>query len=240
VSISEILVTREDQESVEDGGGRDAGAAGSSRSDDALPTIENFKVKYCNFPVGVIKAMEAKKRCPGHLVNETVRRICDELHNISRYPGETILSAISREIVGKYPDTFKDPIGPGHSSLMRQLELRLAYLNRRDNDKKRASVSAVLGGEAPKIKFSKKERFGCPNWQPDTPINETPESLLAKQKWLQLEHEKVAGDVDTSRVAATMATCFMAQRCAINSHQSVLDIDKNWPFMLEVLSIIFN
>ena len=163
--------------------------------------INNFQIPWSKFPKSLLGACTSKVRPTPRDRREMIRIICNDIKTHSLLPGRKNLARIAEMMVTKYKDSFCDTIGDtvigsGYESVRKQLEKKMANLNRKtDKAIVKLSVSSDDdNGSETKVKTKKRLRadsYRCINWQPDSfPDNETPTSQKSKQDWLAAQFPK--------------------------------------------------
>lgn len=129
-----------------------------------------------------------------------------------------------------------DVIGSGYASLQKQLEDRMANINRKDGKAK----AKIDGDDDSSTNDKGKKRlthdsYGCVNWQPDLPLHESPDNQKSMQEWLTAEFPKK--NPDRMKVMKLMEKTYVSQRTIINesskSQMSIKEIQLQWPFLFE-------
>ncbi|KAG1673608.1 hypothetical protein GQR58_015523 [Nymphon striatum] len=158
------------------------------------------------------------------------------------------LEVIARKIVEKYPQSFKDEIegnvvGSGHDSLWKQLLSRVENCYRKIEKAPRkrpapkdssASVSEALE----EARQQNMDSYGCINFNPtELPDRETEETLLAMKEEMKVAFKNaVHVDVD----ACMQKTFILQRRDIMNTHMSVQDVHKEWPFIFNKSGMVIN
>ncbi|XP_028414156.1 uncharacterized protein LOC114537220 [Dendronephthya gigantea] len=208
--------------------------------------INNFQIPWNKFPKSLLDACTSKVRPTLRDRREMVRIICDDIKMHTSLPGRRNLARIAEMMVSKYKDSFCDTIGDtvigsGYESLRKQLEEKMANLNRKAGKAiVKLSVSSDDDNDSEtKIKGKKRpgaDSYGCINWQPDAlPTNETPSSQKSKQDWLVSEFPKK--NQDKNKVLQFMENTYTSQRLLINQTDPnpvpVQEVQIQWPFLFE-------
>ncbi|KAK3926287.1 N-acetyltransferase SLI1 [Frankliniella fusca] len=213
----------------------------------STPSMPVFTVDSPYISSSVREAIRLKKRASVKGREETVQRIVD--HCRETVPGldRAMFDTVAQQLVTSYPDTFQDTISIGdcnYASLAKQL--RVKY----DNDKRHKSATT-----AERSVPARKEAYGCLDWNPDLPLEETPESLESLCQELAAMHKFSEREWDWKIIKQKMEASYYLQRKDINEsveqctsrkrkrqsledededdpeRQTVSNIKKRWPFL---------
>lgn len=208
--------------------------------------INNFQIPWSKFPKSLLDACTSKVRPTPRDRREMIRIICNDIKMHTLLPGRKNLARIAEMMVTKYKDAFCDTIGDtvigsGYESLRKQLEEKMANLNRKtDKAIVKLNVSSDDDNDSEtKVKAKKRlgaDSYGCINWQPDSlPVNETPTSQKSKQDWLAEEFPKK--NQNKTKVLQLMENTYISQRLLINQTDtnpvSIEELQIQWPFLFE-------
>jgi hypothetical protein len=216
----------------------------------------NFNIPFDKFPIAFNKACSNKLRAAKTDTLEVVRIIGEEINKISNRPGSANLAVIASAVVATFPASLADYangplIGDGSKSLHRRLikyfenrshvgnslkrKLALEEDIESENTEVNDNSSEPVAKKSKKTKGnSKKDSYGCCNWQPvDLPEGEYWESQEEKREWLCLEFRKTDSDRQTARVKDYMKTTYISQRFYINENKPTMNlVREQWPFLL--------
>ena len=208
--------------------------------------INSFKIPWEKFPKSLLDACAKKVRPKPRDRRAMVRIMCDDIKGYTSLPGRKNLSKVAEMVVAKQKESFCDVIGDsiigsGYQSLLKQLEERMANLNRK-GDKAAVKLDVSSDEEDSERKGKSRKRvlhdsYGCINWQPDMlPSDETTASQKAKEEWLLEEFPKK--DADRKKVLLFMDKTYTSQRLLINKNDpknpvSIKEIKSRWPFLFD-------
>ncbi|CAB3983976.1 hypothetical protein BSL78_01180 [Paramuricea clavata] len=206
--------------------------------------INDYKIPWNMFSKTLLEACTRKARPKPRERREMIRILCDDIRGFAAVPGRKNLSRIAQMMVAKYKDSFCDVIGDsvigsGHESLLRQMEERIANLNRKvGKPAAKLSISSDDEDSEPKSKSRKTvihDSYGCVNWQPESlPTDETTETQESKQDWLMEEFRKK--EQDRKKVLLFMENTYTSQRLVINRNNPdspIGEVKDKWPFLFE-------
>lgn len=134
---------------------------------------------------------------------------------------------MAKEIVAKYPQTFKDfdedgsVIGDGHLSLLMKLINRNSYLNR--TFKEQFAEQSIKKNPA-RSKILMQQSAGKKNWQPNL-LSSVDYSDL-KATLLKLSYDPV---IDRVTSMSIFKDTFASQRLSINTNCGVAKFFDEWP-----------
>ena len=95
--------------------------------------INDYKIPWNKFPKSLLHACTGNSQPKPRERREMVRILCDEIRGYTTVPGQKNLAQIAQMMVAKYKDSFCDcVIGSGYESLLKQMEERIANLNRKN------------------------------------------------------------------------------------------------------------
>ena len=206
--------------------------------------INDYKIPWNKFPKSLLDACIRKSRPKPRERREMVRILCDDIRGYNTVPGGKNLARIAQMIVSKYKDSFCDligdsVIGSGYESLLKQMEERIANLNRKSGkDLVKLNISSEDEDSEPKSKSRKtviRDSYGCVNWQPPAlPTSESKETQKSKQDWLIEEFRKK--EQDKKKVLLFMKETYTSQRLLINENTQdnpVSEVKDKWPFLFQ-------
>lgn len=158
---------------------------------------------------------------------ELIRVLADEILNYSTNPSKKLVKIVARNCVSKYivlEDNIEDvKLGNGYESLAHQIYTRIENLRRKpyvdsgiSNDDNLNEVQ-----EKRKRKYSVLDSYGCVQWDPPFPMNDTEETLSLKKKRLL---EKSNKDVPTLIIGT-----YYLQRKDINGGMTICNLMKEYP-----------
>lgn len=86
-------------------------------------------------PLEILKPLEEGKRLTPKLRRHLIKIITEDVHGICQKPGRKGLAIIAHKVVQKYMPSLGDflydqMVGEGHSSFLKQMEVRFDNLNR--------------------------------------------------------------------------------------------------------------
>ena len=206
--------------------------------------INDYKIPWNKFPKSLLHACTGKSRPKPRERREMVRILCDDIRGYTTVPGRKNLARIAQMMVAKYKDSFCDlagdcVIGSGYESLLKQMEERIANLNRKSGkDLVKLNICSDDEDSEPKSKSRKTvthDSYGCVNWQPPAlPSSESMETQKSKQDWLIEEFRKK--EQDKKKVLLFMEKTYTSQRLFINKNTQdnpVGEVKDKWPFLFQ-------
>lgn len=142
-------------------------------------------------------------------------------------PGRSKLKQVAQQLVERYPDSFLDKcgtnvVGQGFASLVIQME------NRVENVRRQYAITSPEG--RPKKKCKSSDRYGCSQWQPESP-NDFDNHDEEKKKMLQdASKENLLPESDIKRF---MSETYNTQRITLNNEDNVIKVMEEWPYLFE-------
>lgn len=194
----------------------------------------NYEVPWESMPKELIKSLEEDTQPSPSLRLKMIRIVCDDIRKFSEKPGRKALDIIARKIVSKYKLSLADYIcneivGEGHSSLLRQIEVRIDNLNRVSPYNVLKRTLENNDENENKIKVS--DAYGCVNWQPShLPIHETEKTQETKKAhMMDLANNK--NDLDKTQIKKLLEDTYYTLRRDINLKKDVNYLFKEWPLL---------
>lgn len=197
------------------------------------PSMLEFNVPWDKMPTELLSAIENKERPSPSDRREMIRIICASVHRICPRPGRRHLRTIAEGIAAKYQESFRDVvgdvvIGPGHESLLLQMEMRLDNLNRGKG--KRSLVLSDTEPTAPAVKKANtRDCYGCVAWQPLIPSGEELVQLRSKQS--VLKEMALQPSVAWSELIPMVESTYGLQRHDVNSGLDLQTLITSWPHL---------
>lgn len=203
-------------------------------SSTAAPTVtpQKFQVPWHKFSVKLMNALKEKTRPLPRERRQMIRIIIEDLMAADTRPGRSKLKQIAQELVEQHPDSFLDKcgtnvVGQGFASLVMQMENRVENVRRQYA----FSTSPV---ERPKKKSRLSDRYGCSQWEPDSP-NDC-HNLEGKKKMLQ---EAFKGKpLPETDIKTLMSDTYYAQRITLNNEVNVIKVMEQWPYLFETTHLL--
>ncbi|KAL1249112.1 hypothetical protein QQF64_022430 [Cirrhinus molitorella] len=141
----------------------------------------NFIIPWSKLPSSTRQTLDNAQRPSAAERREVIRIVAAEVLTICKKPGKRHLVEIARQMVIRYPKSFRDEIegqvvGAGFDSLVKQLMSRIDNIRRLQTPlaKRRSSVS----GSAENVKKARKDAYGCINPDPNLPTEGDRRSLM--------------------------------------------------------------
>ena len=193
--------------------------------------INDYKIPWNKFPKSLLDACIRKSRPKPRERREMVRILCDDIRGYNTFPGRKNLARIAQMIVSKYKDSFchligDSVIGSGYESFLKQMEERIANLNRKSGkDLVKLNISSEDEDSEPKSKSRKTvipDSYGCVNWK-------------SKQDWLIEEFRKK--EQDKKKVLLFMKETYTSQQACLlfenTQDNPVTEVKDKWPFLFQ-------
>lgn len=195
---------------------------------------QTFIIPWDSMPADLTKCLHNEQRPKPSLRNHMVRIIADAIYKVEKKPGRKALNVVAERIVKKYPKSFTDEIskeisGELHLSLRKQIEVRFDNLNRSSliNSLKRSSKNENMA-KPNKIKAS--DSYGCVNFQPDLPVQETTQTQIEKQQGMKLIKES-GGTSMNEEIRKMLHETYFSIRKDINSGRDIHYLIEEWPLL---------
>ena len=209
--------------------------------------FEQYEVTFSNLPAPLKKAFLEKKRPSPKDRRQMVRIIVDDIVKLCPNPKSPQLSAVARKLCLRYPVSFRDEFdsSPGLSheieGLTKQLRARVENVNRGNPLTSRRVLiptqQAANGEEIPAAKRKAADSYGCVNWQPQLPEEETEAAQMNKKEAMQKLYAegKAVYIQQTATVEELMDVTYPFQRKCINGPpvMPIYSVRDNWPFLFE-------
>lgn len=211
---------------------------------------ESFEIPWNKLPANLLKALKNGERPTPKLRRDLVRTVSNKMYKLCRLPGRRAIQIVSARVVQKYPSSLKDMlcgdvVGHGYYSFSKQLENRFANLNRglgcspknseivEDPGRDTSSSESMNGREEGNKQLKKKKgsSYGCLNWQPNLPPDETVMSQNEKQRELLNLHKTGPNAAKDPRVIKLLKDTFYTQRIQINRNFTTVQLMENWPLL---------
>lgn len=158
---------------------------------------------------------------------ELVRVLANEILQYSTNPSKKLVRIVAQDCIMKFTvleDKMENvKLGTGYESLAYQIYTRL------ENVRRKPVVESVISNDsscANEAKDKKKRRntvldsYGCVQWEPPFPVNETEESLEVKKKLLKQKNE------DMKKL---LKETYYIQRKDINNGLKILKLTEEYP-----------
>lgn len=182
----------------------------------------------------IVKKMESGIILSPRERRELVRVIADEILIYSTNPSKKLVRIVAQDCVSRYAiledkmDNTK--LGNGYESLAYQIYTRVENLRRKSNISNEKSP-------ADEPKETKKrntiiDSYGCVQWDPPFPINETNESLDSKKKFLK--------EKKNDEMIKLLTDTYFLQRQDINNGLKMENLVKEWPFLFVDIGMLYH
>ncbi|KAK0134680.1 THAP domain-containing protein 1 [Merluccius polli] len=195
---------------------------------------ETFVVPWDKMPEEVQSAIANGRRPAPDKRRQMIRVLVDEIRRYEANPVRNECLIICRNIVKQYPSSFADMtpggviIAGGFTSLLSQVKTRIENVNRAGTLKRHRSTR--LSGQLQRPT----DCYGCTQFQPEPPSEETNESVAQKQQQLEniYSQEGIHGG-ERAEVINLMKATFCLQRNQINQTPapSIGDLRIQWPYL---------
>uniref|UniRef100_A0A3B3T6F9 Uncharacterized protein n=1 Tax=Paramormyrops kingsleyae TaxID=1676925 RepID=A0A3B3T6F9_9TELE len=189
---------------------------------------ETFEVPRDKMPEEVQSAIANNKRPAPDKRRQMIQILVDEIRKYEANPTRNECLIMCRNIVRQYPSSTGPSsadmtpggkmIGGGYTSLVSQVKTRIENINREGTLKRHRSTRMSEQQQKPT------DSYGCTQFQPAPPTEETNESLERKQQQLEniYRQEGIHGG-ERAEVIHLMKTTFSLQRNQINQTP--------WPYL---------
>ena len=188
--------------------------------------VDNFQVDWLQMPLNIKRCLYNSYRLTHTDRKRMVRLIVDQMREECLNPTLQQVTMISHRIVNEFPNSFQDQVdgqcvGSGIAYLSRQLKNRIEHINRGiPSVRLRACKSCVKIADA----------YGCPNYSPKVPLDETEESLENyRQELVAMFHQQ--NQLSWGKVDKLMSNSFFAQRLDINQEIDIHALRDKWPYL---------
>ncbi|CAM4314419.1 unnamed protein product [Leuciscus chuanchicus] len=190
-----------------------------------------FQIPWQKFPVTMMNALKEKRRPLPKDRRHMIRIIMEDLMAKDTRPGRSKLKQVAQQLVERYPDSFLDKsgtnvVGQGFASLVMQMENRVENIRRQ-------YAFGTSNERRPKKKCKSSDRYGCRQWQPESPNDFDNEGK--KKKLQDAFKENVLPGSDIKRL---MAETYCAQRITLNTEDNVLKLMEEWPYLFEATCLL--
>ncbi|XP_034554468.1 uncharacterized protein LOC117823392 [Notolabrus celidotus] len=194
---------------------------------------EHFEVPWHKMPEELRSAIANNKRPAPDKRRQMIRILVDEMKKYVDNPKRKEYMIICRNIVKQYPSSFADMtrrgviIAGGFFSLLSQVKRRIENINR-------ASLKEVITLQLAKRLRQSAFSYGCKQFQPGPPPEETSETVEQKRQQLQSIYRQEGADAgERAEVINLMKTTFCLQRSQINQTPSAFfeDLRNQWPYL---------
>ncbi|XP_041950466.1 uncharacterized protein LOC121711169 [Alosa sapidissima] len=197
------------------------------------PWPQSFQVPWNLMPSEIRTAVSSDKRPSPAARRQMVRIVADEMRKYDPNPSRAECLIVCRSIVHQYPNSFADLrengqfLDGGCSSLVIQVKNRLENLNRNSTIRQ---YRAASNGQ----KRGPTDTYGCTQFQPSLPTDESEESMESKRQQLEgiYSHNGIHG-ADRAEVKQLMDITFYLQRCHINAlpPPTIAHLKTKWPYL---------
>ena len=167
-----------------------------------------------------------------------IRVVVDDMRKIEVNPSRAQCLIIARNIVRQYPQSFTDAmddrrttVGAGYESLLYQIKTRIEHLNRNNTLAHRRKAK---NGNGDQPQRGPADTYGCTQWQPELPPEETEESLENKrQKLIAIFSHEGSSGMERAEVLQLMEATYCLQRQMINASPApaLADVKNKWPYL---------
>lgn len=195
---------------------------------------ETFEVPWHKMPEEVQSAIANSKRPAPDKRRQMIRVLVDEMRKYEVNPTRKECLIICKNIVHQYPSSFADMttggviIGGGFTSFLSQVKTRIENINRAGTLKRHRTSRQSGKLQRPT------DSYGCTQFQPDPPPEETDETVEQKRQQLVniYRQEGIQGS-ERAEVINLMKTTFCLQRNQINETPgpSIEDLRIQWPYL---------
>lgn len=169
-----------------------------------------------------------------------VKMIVDEMVLVYRNPTKKHCTTIAQKLVRSNMSSFADRddtnntvIGTGYDSWVCQLKSRVENLNRNSCHTPKYVRDAADTTSPKGVKRKIVDGYGCVNWQPERPADQTDEEVKKLEEELTELHKTGPERWDGGKVDVLMAATYYLQRKDINSGMAVADLQSKWPFLFQ-------
>ncbi|XP_029907498.1 uncharacterized protein LOC115359266 [Myripristis murdjan] len=197
-----------------------------------------FQVNWDKMSPSLNTCIQSGKRPSPADRRQMIRILVDDMRKIEVNPSRAQCLIIARDIARQYPLSFMDTmddgrttVGAGYESLLCQIKTRIEHLNR-NNTLSRRRASKNANGTKPQR--GPADTYGCTQWQPELPPEETEASLENKrQKLMELFSREGSSGIERAEVLKLMEMTYYLQRKMINANPapSLEDVKQLWPYL---------
>ncbi|XP_069395202.1 uncharacterized protein [Paralichthys olivaceus] len=195
---------------------------------------QTFEVPWDKMPEEVQSAIADSKRPAPDKRRQMIRILADEMRKYEVNPTRSECLVICQKIVKQYPRSFADMttggviVAGGFTSLLSQVKTRIENMNRAGTLKRHRTSRRAGQLQRPT------DSYGCTQFQPDPPPEETDETVEQKRQQLVniYRQEGIQGS-ERAEVINLMKTTFCLQRNHINQTPapSIEDLRIQWPYL---------
>lgn len=161
-----------------------------------------------------------------------IRIVAEDILESTSSPDRKLCREVAKNIATTYPDSFKDNVcgqilSNGFESLTSQLKYRCENEKRNVNKKyQEYQEKNTQSSDFVNIKSKKRiiDSYGCVNWSPEFPQDETTESLLKKKDFM-----KFSDPSDYILLKKQIEETYCLQRYEINRGSGIKQLLKDWP-----------
>ncbi|XP_036973995.1 uncharacterized protein LOC119030475 isoform X2 [Acanthopagrus latus] len=226
---------------------QDQSSSFSSSSQSSPPTSplparanwpDSFQVNWDQMPPSLKTAIQNGKRPSPADRRQMIRVLVDDMRKIEVNPSRAQCLIIARNIVRQYPQSFTDAmddrkttVGAGHESLLYQIKTRIEHLNRNNTV---AHHRKAKNGHGDQPQRGPADTYGCTQWQPELPPEETEVSLENKrQKLIAIFSHEGSSGMERAEVLQLMVATYCLQRQMINASPApaLADVKNKWPYL---------
>uniref|UniRef100_A0A3Q2CQ11 Si:ch211-111e20.1 n=1 Tax=Cyprinodon variegatus TaxID=28743 RepID=A0A3Q2CQ11_CYPVA len=207
-----------------------------------LPAGKNwpdaFKVNWEKMTSSLNMCLQNGKRPTPADRRQMIRVLVDDIRKIEVNPSRAQCLIIATDIVRQYPQSFMDTlddgrttVGAGYESLLCQIKTRIEHLNR-NNTLARRRASKATNGTKPQRRPT--DTYGCTQWQPELPPEETEASLEDdRQKLMELFSREGSSGMERAEVLKLMEKTYYLQRQMINANPApaLEHVKQQWPYL---------
>lgn len=156
---------------------------------------------------------------------ELVRVLADEIFKYSTNPSKKLVRIVARDCIIKYTvleDRMENvKLGTGYESLAYQIYTRTENVRRKQNvESNDSSCANEAKDKKKKRKNTVLDSYGCVQWEPQLPVNETEESLEVKKKLLKEKNQDLK---------LLLKETYYLQRKDINNGLKIVNLTKEYP-----------
>ena len=172
-----------------------------------------------------------------------VRIIVDDIVKLCPNPKSPQLSAVARKLCLRYPESFRDEFdsSPGLSheieGLTKQLRVRVENVNRGNPLTSRRVLiptqQAANSEEIPAAKRKAADSYGCVNWQPQLPDEET-EAAQMSRNFMQRAKLCTSSRPQLWRSWWMSPIHFKGSASTVLLEMQIYSVRDNWQFLLEL------
>lgn len=155
---------------------------------------------------------------------ELVRVLADEIFKYSTNPSKKLARIVAQDCIIKYTvleDRMENiKLGTGYESLAYQIYTRLEKVRRKQIVESSDSLCANEAKDNKKRKNTVLDSYGCVQWEPQLPVNETEDSLEVKKKLLKEKNQDIK---------LLLKETYYLQRKDINNGLKICNLTEEYP-----------